>query len=57
MICTVSEYLISEHKSEFSLTLPRDYRVLSVQIREGKGTGYQPHLYVLAPGNGSRSRI
>ena len=55
MICTVREYLISEHKSEFSLTLPKDYRVLSVQIREGKGSGHQPHLHVLAPADAPQS--
>jgi hypothetical protein len=52
----ISEYLISEHQSEFALTLPKNYQTLCVLLREeryGDGTQskYTPYLYVLAPDN------
>ena len=50
----VKEFLISEHKAEFVLTLPHNYQVLCVQIKrerqtDGRSFSYSPFLYVLVP--------
>jgi hypothetical protein len=46
----VKEYPISEHVSEFVLTLPANYQILTVFLKSNTPSpGAQPVLYVLAP--------
>lgn len=49
----ITEYSISEHVPEFTLTLPKNYQILSVLIK-GKPTSNNPmaggpYLYVKSP--------
>jgi hypothetical protein len=50
---TITEHEISEHKTEFTLSLPKDYQILSVLVKEKPLAGQprydrsgQPCLYV-----------